>query len=346
MRGKKFEFTDEQIKYIIENWGNESAHSMKKKFGCTWYAVVKVAEINGLKLPTSNEWTEEEIDTLKILADKYHYKDIAKKMGKTKNAIYLKARRLGIILIQDRRKWSFEEEQEFRDLWGNNAIELVAKKLKRSVFSLKVKAVRMGLGPMISNNYEKITISEMSELLDVTRDRITRTWVELGLNIKLTKLTNEKSYMTITWGDLMQFLENNQNEWDSRKVERNMLGQEPEWLEQKRARDLKDNPLWYRKWTEEEIIKAESLFNSGKDYQTIALEIDRSEWSVTNLLRNMGYAYRLSQFWKGNEIKYLRENYQNMTYVEIAETLGRTTKAIGAKAEELGFQKKLNRRRK
>ena len=39
--------------------------------------------------------------------------------------------------------------------------------------------------------------------------------------------------------------------------------------------------------------------------------------------------------------KYLRENYENMTYSEIAEELGRTTKAIGAKAEELGYQKKL-----
>ncbi|MDD4188112.1 MAG: hypothetical protein PHX04_05105 [Bacilli bacterium] len=346
MRGKKFEFTDEQIQYILDNWGKESAHSMKKKFGCTWDAVVGIAKANGLELPTSNDWTQEEIDTLKVLAEKYHYKDIAKNMGKTENAIYLKARRLGITLIQDRRKWSQDEEQEFKDLWGYEPLELIAKKMQRSVFSLKVKAVRMGLGSMISNNYEKITISDISELLDITRDRITGTWVDLGLNITLTKLTNEKSYMTVTWDDLMKFLENNQSEWDSRKVERNMLGLEPEWLVEKRARDLKENPLWYRRWTEEEIVKAENLFNSGKDYQTIALEIDRSEWAVTNLLRNIGYAYRLPQFWKGNEIKYLRKNYQNMTYAEIAETLGRTTKAIGAKAKELGFQKKLDRRRK
>lgn len=346
MRSKKFEFSEEQIQYILENWGKESAHSMKKKFGCTWYAIIGIAEANGLELPTSNKWTEEEINTLKLLAEKYHYIDIAEKMGKTENAIYLKARRLNIKLIHNKRQWTKEEEQKFRDLWGNKSIELIAKKLKRSVFSLKVKAVRMELGSMISNNYETITISDISELLDVTRDRITGTWVELGLNITLTKLTSEKCYMTVTWGNLMKFLEHNQNEWDSRKVEKNMLGQEPEWLVEKRARDLKDNPLWYRKWTEDEIVKAESLFNSGKDYQSIALEIDRSEWAVSNLLRNMGYAYKLPKFWKDNEIKYLRENYQNMTYAEIAEILGRTNKAIGAKAEEFGFQKKINRRKK
>ena len=48
MRGKKREFTDEEIQYIINNWGKESPHSMKKRFKCSWYAVCKVAEKHGL----------------------------------------------------------------------------------------------------------------------------------------------------------------------------------------------------------------------------------------------------------------------------------------------------------
>ena len=141
-------FTEEEIKYIIDNWGKESPHSMKKKFNCSWYAVAKVAQNNGLELPTTNEWTEEE------------------------------------------------------------------------------------------------------------------------------------------------------------------------------------------------IAKAELLFKRGKDYNYIASELTRSEISVATLLRNMGYGYMMPQYWKGKEIKYLRENYKNMTYAEIADYLGRTEKAIGAKADELGFQKK------
>ena len=46
------------------------------------------------------------------------------------------------------------------------------------------------------------------------------------------------SYYVITWNDLMQFLENNQNEWDSRYIEKNMLGSEPEWLKEKRKSDI------------------------------------------------------------------------------------------------------------
>ena len=44
MRGQKFEFTFEQEKYIVDNWGKVSAHSMKKMFGCSWYAVVSIAK--------------------------------------------------------------------------------------------------------------------------------------------------------------------------------------------------------------------------------------------------------------------------------------------------------------
>jgi len=333
-------FTDEEVNYIIDNWGKESVHSMKIKFKCSWCAVTKVAEKNGLKLPTSNEWTEEDVETLKVLSDKYHYKEIAKKMGKTENAIYLKARKLKITLIQNGRKWTKEEEILFQEIWGTKSIESVAKELKRTVFSLKVKAVRMKLGPMIRNNSDVITVSDMVDLLGVSRDRIANTWINLGLKVKNKKLTKKSFCYVIEWEDLLEFLENNQNEWDSRCVEEHMLGIETEWLKQKRNRDRLENPLWYRKWSESEIMKAESLFKMGKDYSEIAKTINRSEWSVANLLRNMGYSYKLPKYWKGKEIKYLRENYKNMTYSEIAENLGRTKKAIGAKADDLGFQKK------
>ena len=224
MKGKKREFTEEEIQYIVDNWGKESPYSMKNKFNCSWYAVCKVAEQHKLDIPTSNNWTPEEIETLKLLSDKYHYSEIAKIMNKTENAVYLKARKLKITLIQDGRKWTKEEETLLSDLWGTKSIETIAKSMKRTVFSLKVKAVRMGLGPMIRNNYDLITVSDMCDLLNVTRGRITTTWVKLGLNLKSKKLTNNKSYYVVTWNDLMEFLENNQNEWDSRLIEKNMLG--------------------------------------------------------------------------------------------------------------------------
>lgn len=194
MKGQKREFTPEEVEYIVNNWGKESAHSMKKKFNCSWNAVCRVAEENGLELPKSNNWTKEEVQTLKDLSGKYHYEIIAEKMKKSPNAVDLKAKKLGITLIKDRREWTKEEEQTLSELWGTMKIESIAESMKRTVFSLKVKAVRMGLGSMVKNNAELITISDMVELLNVSRDRITTTWVNLGLKLKKKRLTDNASY--------------------------------------------------------------------------------------------------------------------------------------------------------
>ena len=342
MRGKSYVFTDEEIAYIVDNWGKESPYSMRKKIGCSWYAVCKVAEQHGLQIPTSNVWTSEEVATLKKLSDQCHYSEIAKVLNKTENAVYLKARKLGITLIQDRRMWTKKEEVLLSELWGVKPIEVIATNLKRTVFSLKVKAVRMGLGPMISNNTELITVSDLCDVFQISRDRI-NTWVSYGLNLKPKKLTQKMSYYVVTLDDLMEFLENNQNEWDSRCVEEHILGLEPDWLKEKRVRDRLENPLWYRRWTSEEINYVENLFKLGYDYVEIAAANNRSVGAVANLLRSKGYSYQLPQFWKGSELKYLRENYENMTYAEMADFLGRTAKAVGSKAQELGYQRKRKR---
>lgn len=339
MRGKKFEFTDEQIEYILTNWGKESPHSMKKKFGCSWEAVTKVAKNHGLDLPTSNEWTKEEIETLKFLAPKYHYAKIAKIMGKTQHAIYVKSRRLGITLIQSRRKWTKEEERFMIDFWGKLPIEELAQKLQRTIFSLKVKAVRMGLGPMIRNNYDVITVSDIADLVGVSRDRIMSSWVALGLKLEPKKLTEKWSIYTMSWEDLWKFLGNNQNEWDSRNLEENIFDEETEWLKEKRQRDKIENPLWYRRWEDWEIESVEYLFNKGKTYQEIGELMDRSADAVATTLRNLGYSYCLPQFWRDDELAYLKDNYENMTYREIGEKLGRTARAVEAKAEEMGYRK-------
>lgn len=47
MRGKKFEFNEEQIKYIIDNWGKETPHSMKKSLvavGMQYVVLQKVTD--------------------------------------------------------------------------------------------------------------------------------------------------------------------------------------------------------------------------------------------------------------------------------------------------------------
>ena len=345
MRGQKFEFTLEQEKYIVDNWGKVSAHSMKNMFGCSWEAVVNVAKKYNLDPPKSNKWTEEENELLKKLAPSTHYEDIATIMQKSPTAIYLRAKRLGITLIQDRRTWTSEEEEYLIENWGTDPIEKIAKKMQRSVYSIRVKATRLGLGHMCKANTEQLTVADISYYLGVSHERITETWKNYGLKLKKKKVTKKYSYYCISIEDLMEFLKTHQDLWNANYLDLNIFGIEPDWLTEKRRKDSLNPPIEYHTWTSDEIKLATDLLKIGYDYELIAERLHRTPVAVAYKLRSLGYSYRLSKYWKGKEIKYLKEHYDDMTNEEIGEYLKRTPKAVGAKAEELGVSK-LTRKKK
>ncbi len=61
--------------------------------------------------------------------------------------------------------------------------------------------------------------------------------VSLGLKLSFRKRSNHSVYSYVQIKDLYEFLEANQNIWDSRNLEKNILGVEPEWLKEKRIKD-------------------------------------------------------------------------------------------------------------
>ena len=51
----------------------------------------------------------------------------------------------------------------------------------------------------------------------------------------------------------------------------------------------------------------------------------------------------LNKKWNDVEIKFLKDNYDKMTYKKIGEILNRTTKSVSRKAENIGLKKKTNK---
>ena len=63
-----------------------------------------------------------------------------------------------------------------------------------------------------------------------------------SLKLSYRNVSKYKSYAYVTLNDLFDFLEHHQDIWDSRKLEKNLLGLEPDWLKEKRIRDRDLNP--------------------------------------------------------------------------------------------------------
>ena len=340
----KNDFTDEEKKYIIDNWNKESISSMRKKLKCGWKTVAKFATSNGLELPKSNKWTDDEVSMLIELSKKYSAEQIAMKLNKSKNSVYLKARKMDIIFYGQRRKWTKEEELEFEELWGTMELEKLAKKLGRSVYSLKVKAVRMGLGSMIGNNTDILTIYDVVDILNISRDKVI-TWSKCGLKLKEKFVTKSKSYYYVEWNDLIDFLKTHQDLWDSNKVDMYMLGEETDWLKEKRKRDSLNKPREYRVWTNSDKITAINYFKSGYSYEDIAKLLKRSEWAIKFFLNNSGYHISDRKKWTKEELEYLKEHFMNMKYSDIAKELNKTTASVEYNLYKNGYTKRLTNKK-
>lgn len=189
-------------------------------------------------------------------------KEIADILGRSEDAVIIKINRRGLkIQTNDKRFWTEEEETMLSDLWGTESFETIAKKLNRTVSSIKNKAFLLGLGAAMENNYNGLTIKEISDLFSININTISVGWISLGLKYKIQKISKSRSYRYVEIKDLYDFLEANQNIWDSRNLEKNILGVEPEWLKKKRILDSEQNfEIGQFDLTKQQLILARKFF--------------------------------------------------------------------------------------
>lgn len=289
---KPYEFTTEDINFIIENWGTISMTAIRKHIGCSHAALSKIALKLNLNIPNNN-WSKEEECKLLSLASTHTCSEIADIMGKSWDSIYNKSQKMNIKLLPEQRPWTLQDEELLSEYWGLYNVETIAKKLNRTITAVRLKAQRMHLGSIMDSS-DVLSIDSICDILKVTRNRVLKIWTSLGLKVKRKKII-EKFYFYVSWPDLLLFLENNQNEWDSRKVEEYMLGPEPEWLKIKRRNDKISNPLFYRQWTLEEMKHLMFLKKTGKSYKEIAKLLDRTESSISNILHKINKKENLEQ---------------------------------------------------
>lgn len=259
------EWSEDEIVRLRELSKTKKISELVKELNRTSSSIKAMAKKLGINVMSDRKnWTAEEYKLLEKLTmiDKKTPKEIAEILGRTEDAIIIKINRRGLqIQTNDKRFWTKEEETLLSDLWGTESFETIAKKLNRTVSSIKNKAFLLGLGSVIESNYNGLTIKDISDLLGVNINTVSVGWIGLGLKYKVQKISKSKSYRYVEIKDLYEFLEENQNIWDSRNLEKNILGAEPEWLKEKRKLDRKQNPDMERlNLTKQQLILAKKFF--------------------------------------------------------------------------------------
>jgi len=213
-----------------------------------------------------NLWTPEQDQFLRDHWQEMSDEEMAANVGHPLTSTKARRGKLGLYERKGYRgkDWSKEELDYIRDVWGEKTIPEIAKKLGRTIEAVKIKANRMGYTGQKWYG-EMMSARKVSELLGVDVHAVCDYWIpKCGLKGKAKRLgTTKKTTTIIMFEDLLEWLKEHQDLWDSRRVELFGLGAEYDWLVEKRKADAQKPARKAQKWTPEEDQRLIAMFRRG-----------------------------------------------------------------------------------
>lgn len=185
------------------------------------------------------------------------------------------------------RAWSQKEIEYLQEKWGYISVSAIAKKLGRTETAVILKAKRLGLGSAYTSG-EYINANQIAELLKIDRHTVTDYWIaRCGLKAQKRVMRKKFAMWLVKFDEFVKWLKENQDKWDSRKLELFALGKEPEWLKEKRERDKKIPKRRFQKWTKAEDRELIRLFKAGYRHREIGEILGRSRNAVEKRLSRL-----------------------------------------------------------
>jgi hypothetical protein len=191
------------------------------------------------------------------------------------------------------KKWSESEIEYLDEWWGVRALSSLSICLGRTKKAIVIKAKRMKLGASTRAD-EYLTARQVAKILNVDSHVVLR-WIEKhNLKVERRILLYKRRFFLIKHCDLLEWLESNQDKFDSRKIDLFNLGYEPEWLKEKKEKDKKLPQNRFKKWTTFDVQK---IFNLAKNlkYREIAIIMGRSHDSIERKFGKLQYREKLLQ---------------------------------------------------
>lgn len=180
--------------------------------------------------------------------------------------------------------WTSDELTFLEENWGYKSVTEISKRLGRSLDAVIVMAKRRKLASAYTSG-EYMSARMVSDLMRVDIHTVTDYWIaKCGLKSQHKAMNKCRKYYLIKLDDLKKWLFNNQEKWKSRNLELFALGEEPDWLKQKRKDDMNIPTRRFYKWTKYEDETASAMFRRGMSYKEIATQMNRSPCAVERRL--------------------------------------------------------------
>lgn len=197
--------------------------------------------------------------------------------------------------MDKRKKWTQEELDFLEEKWGVLSKKLIAKKLNRSLNSVIVKAVRLGLGGYI-NARDEITLNLLINTLGYKNSYswVSKKFENHNIPIKKMKII-DKSVKMVNINEFWKWAEKNKEILNFADFEEGALGKEPLWVKEKRNIDknslnkINRNRLWTKYEEQLLISKVKSMRYT---YEELSKEFNRTEGAIKSRLNKLQTPYR------------------------------------------------------
>ena len=179
-----------------------------------------------------------------------------------------------------RKEWTEWEVRYLEKKYIGQPVEKTAKRLNRSVNSVKRKAAKLDL-----NHYTNFLSAKIVAKCFNVDAKVVIRWINMfGLPCKKVVCGNQTRYL-IESDKFWKWAENNKNIINWAKYERRSIIPEPKWL--KEAIRNYDTPNAREKYTDDDIVKIRVLLSKGMSYAEISKEIGRTYDGIKHLCRNI-----------------------------------------------------------
>lgn len=244
-----------------------------------------------------------------------------------------------------RKTWTKEEEALLEEIWSKMSIPAIAKRMGRTVSAIKNKAYRLGLSDHLHSS-EYITINHLFRALGRNSysyflDSFIR---KRAMPVKHKKSIN-MNYKVISIDDFWEWAKEHRTFINFSKMEKNILGKEPEWVKEQRKADnlfaqYKKTP-WSK--TEDETLLA--LLSTYKySYRDLSVRLKRTEGAIKRRIFDLGTMMRplkeeIKMWTKEEEAILIDMAARGYRPEIIAEHIDRSALSIRAKLERIEKEK-------
>lgn len=241
------------------------------------------------------------------------------------------------------KKWTSKEEEYLTEKWGQVSIPMLAKNLGRSVNAIKVRAARLGLGPVLMGG-DFVTMNQLVQALGYFGGigYLTKSWIRnRGFPVHNKRVVNN-TFRVVYLDEFWEWAEKNRSFLDFSKMEPLALGKEPSWVAEQRRKDYQACAIQRKgPWTPVEDDRLRRLLAKRRyGWAELSNLMRRSNGAIQRRKQDLGLTDRpirqtphgRQQTWTSDMFEALAEGIGQVdSYQTISENIGISEKAIRGK---------------